>query len=146
MTKSEFEQLIVGDRIRYARKDTANPVGIGRVTEAGFSTTIGHYRVKIEWDSCEENGRPVKNWGPRYTNASCISVIVDITKIGPATHAVALGTLKAALKTDTDFAAAIQYSSKRAPAGGCVCKRCNSKNEYAAANQKDGSYLCYECR
>lgn len=36
--------------------------------------------------------------------------------------------------------------TKVAMVGGCVCKRCNQKNEYAAANQKDGSYLCYECR
>lgn len=33
-----------------------------------------------------------------------------------------------------------------APPGGCVCKRCNMFNDCAAPNQKDGSYLCYECR
>ena len=30
--------------------------------------------------------------------------------------------------------------------GGCICKRCHSLNQYAAANQKDGSYVCFECR
>ena len=30
--------------------------------------------------------------------------------------------------------------------GGCCCKRCGSRNEYAEPNQKDGSYFCYECR
>ncbi len=29
---------------------------------------------------------------------------------------------------------------------GCICKRCNSKNDFAAPNQKDGSYVCFECR
>lgn len=29
---------------------------------------------------------------------------------------------------------------------GCVCRKCNSKNEYAEPNQKDGTYVCYECR
>lgn len=34
-----------------------------------------------------------------------------------------------------------------APPGGCVCKRCNMTNEYAAPNQPDGrSYICYGCR
>ncbi len=31
-------------------------------------------------------------------------------------------------------------------ATGCICKRCNSKNDFAAPNQKDGSYVCFECR
>lgn len=30
--------------------------------------------------------------------------------------------------------------------GGCVCRRCNSKNPHAEPNQADGSYLCFECR
>ncbi len=29
---------------------------------------------------------------------------------------------------------------------GCVCHRCNARNEYAAPNQKDGTYICFECR
>lgn len=29
---------------------------------------------------------------------------------------------------------------------GSICKRCNSMNSYAEPNQKDGSYVCYECR
>ncbi len=29
---------------------------------------------------------------------------------------------------------------------GCVCRRCNARNEYAVSNQKDGSYICFECR
>ncbi len=29
---------------------------------------------------------------------------------------------------------------------GFNCKRCNFKNDYASANQKDGSYICYNCR
>lgn len=29
---------------------------------------------------------------------------------------------------------------------GHNCSRCNSRNDYAASNQKDGSYVCYECR
>ncbi len=33
-----------------------------------------------------------------------------------------------------------------ATAWGAVCKLCNSKNEYAAPNQSDGTYVCYECR
>lgn len=28
----------------------------------------------------------------------------------------------------------------------CICKRCNAKHTYVAANQKDGSYVCFECR
>jgi hypothetical protein len=27
-----------------------------------------------------------------------------------------------------------------------VCKVCNTTNQYAVANQTDGSYLCYDCR
>lgn len=33
-----------------------------------------------------------------------------------------------------------------APPCGCICKRCKSLNEFAAPNQPDGKYLCYECR
>lgn len=29
---------------------------------------------------------------------------------------------------------------------GHNCKRCNSRNDYAEANQGDGSYICWECR
>ncbi len=29
---------------------------------------------------------------------------------------------------------------------GQNCARCNFKNDYACANQKDGSYVCFECR
>jgi hypothetical protein len=29
---------------------------------------------------------------------------------------------------------------------GCVCKRCNASNPWAAPNQPNGEYLCYECR
>lgn len=29
---------------------------------------------------------------------------------------------------------------------GCVCKKCNAKNEYAEPNEPDGSYVCYDCR
>lgn len=29
---------------------------------------------------------------------------------------------------------------------GHNCRSCNSRNDYAEANQEDGSYLCYECR
>ena len=29
---------------------------------------------------------------------------------------------------------------------GCICKRCNSKNDYAQPNQADGTYICFECR
>ena len=32
-----------------------------------------------------------------------------------------------------------------APAGVC-CKRCHALNGWAEPNQKDGSYLCFECR
>lgn len=27
-----------------------------------------------------------------------------------------------------------------------VCKTCNSMNEYTEPNQKDGSYVCFNCR
>ena len=27
-----------------------------------------------------------------------------------------------------------------------ICRRCNSENPYAEANQKDGTYVCFECR
>jgi len=27
-----------------------------------------------------------------------------------------------------------------------ICKKCNAKNDYAEPNQKDGSYVCFECR
>lgn len=30
--------------------------------------------------------------------------------------------------------------------GPCVCKKCNSMNVHAEPNQKDGTYVCYECR
>lgn len=30
--------------------------------------------------------------------------------------------------------------------GGCVCKKCNTSNEYAAPNQDDGTYICFGCR
>lgn len=33
-----------------------------------------------------------------------------------------------------------------APATGMSCKSCRLPNEYASANQADGSYLCYNCR
>ena len=39
-----------------------------------------------------------------------------------------------------------QSGPRMASKTGCVCKRCHSLNQYAAANQKDGSYVCYECR
>ncbi len=29
---------------------------------------------------------------------------------------------------------------------GMNCKRCNMKNDWAISNQKDGSYICFECR
>lgn len=29
---------------------------------------------------------------------------------------------------------------------GCVCKKCNTSNEYAAPNQDDGTYICFGCR
>lgn len=29
---------------------------------------------------------------------------------------------------------------------GHNCHRCNSRNDYAAANQPNGTYLCFECR
>lgn len=29
---------------------------------------------------------------------------------------------------------------------GCVCRRCNSANRWAAPNKPDGSYVCFECR
>ncbi len=29
---------------------------------------------------------------------------------------------------------------------GFNCSRCNEKNDYAAANQSNGTYLCYACR
>ena len=32
------------------------------------------------------------------------------------------------------------------PKNICICKKCNMKNEHAEANQKDGSYICYNCR
>ncbi len=41
----------------------------------------------------------------------------------------------------------------RPPAGptnaaktGFNCIRCKTKNDYAVSNQKDGTYVCYECR
>lgn len=33
-----------------------------------------------------------------------------------------------------------------APPGGSTCVRCKITNEYAAPNQKDGTYVCYSCR
>lgn len=36
--------------------------------------------------------------------------------------------------------------ARRAQPSGCVCFRCNNKNEFAEPNQKDGRYLCFECR
>lgn len=35
---------------------------------------------------------------------------------------------------------------KDAPPGGSVCRKCHERNQYAAPNQKDGSYICYGCR
>jgi len=29
---------------------------------------------------------------------------------------------------------------------GCICHKCKSLNIYAEANQKDGTYICFECR
>ncbi len=29
---------------------------------------------------------------------------------------------------------------------GYNCSKCNFKNDYAASNQPNGTYLCYECR
>lgn len=29
---------------------------------------------------------------------------------------------------------------------GCVCKLCNMTNEYAVPNQKDATYVCYNCK
>ncbi len=29
---------------------------------------------------------------------------------------------------------------------GAICTRCNSINPWAGPNQKDGSYICFECR
>ena len=29
---------------------------------------------------------------------------------------------------------------------GCICRKCKTPNEFAAPNQSDGSYLCFECR
>ncbi len=29
---------------------------------------------------------------------------------------------------------------------GCICVKCNSKNEFAEPNQPNGKYICFECR
>lgn len=29
---------------------------------------------------------------------------------------------------------------------GCSCKKCNDFNEYAEANQDDGTFICFGCR
>lgn len=29
---------------------------------------------------------------------------------------------------------------------GCICTRCRARNEWAAPNRKDGTYVCFECR
>jgi len=41
----------------------------------------------------------------------------------------------------------IDWGCKGSPESlGVHCKKCNNFNEYAEGNQKDGNYLCYECR
>ena len=46
----------------------------------------------------------------------------------------------------------IESESKSPRAGSLVraeghaCKRCNDYNEYAAANQSDGTFICFGCR
>ena len=37
-------------------------------------------------------------------------------------------------------------SGKQVCSAGCICKKCNAKNDYAEPNQSDGTYLCFECR
>lgn len=32
------------------------------------------------------------------------------------------------------------------PQTGFNCSRCNERNDHAAANQSDGTYVCYRCR
>lgn len=29
---------------------------------------------------------------------------------------------------------------------GCTCKKCGNFNDYAEANQHDGSFVCFSCR
>lgn len=35
---------------------------------------------------------------------------------------------------------------KQAVSAGCSCSKCKDFNEYAEANQPDGSFICYACR
>jgi hypothetical protein len=39
-----------------------------------------------------------------------------------------------------------ETAKAQAAPNGCVCKRCNSANRWAAPNKPDGSYVCFECR
>lgn len=37
-------------------------------------------------------------------------------------------------------------TAKSSTKTGYICNKCKTLNEYAAANQHNGTYLCYECR
>lgn len=37
-------------------------------------------------------------------------------------------------------------ASVSASAAGCICTKCNAKNEFAVPNQRNGTYVCFECR
>jgi len=65
----------------------------------------------------------------------------------PRVYAVGGGcgpvTINPPTKPDTGLAAVI---AAIAPKTGHRCRVCKVNNEYAAANQSDGTYVCFECR
>jgi hypothetical protein len=80
------------------------------------------------WCACTDEQRCPDPWIPSRCNV-CWGVIRADDQEGPET--IRMGGSR-------------QFSVTRI--GPCVCSRCNSKNDYAEPNQKDGTYVCFECR
>jgi hypothetical protein len=102
--------------------------------------------------ACGSCGVYVLQGYPVLTDADSKSVrdVINHTSNGPHWDKLAkdmaakygFSTYNPVEQTVINSAAALVQSK----ATGHNCRRCNSRNDYAAANQSDGSYLCYECR
>lgn len=39
-----------------------------------------------------------------------------------------------------------EEENKNNSGAGCTCRKCGNYNEYAEANQPDGSFVCFSCK
>lgn len=126
------EPLQDGDTVEYCKPD---PVGTEFYTAAnGYPLIVarkepdGSFFLNIKTGGGEKADPTVRHWNILTRNGK------------PHAPNLALAGVHSAVVGPNGAIAAL------APTGGCVCKRCNMLNQYAAPNQKDGTYLCYGCR